>query len=202
MFEARECQRENDMRRTLISLILVFSPLHVTASNLDDTAWLIYDKGFKDYFLLRVDMKSSMTGSAWIAGGNFYAGRRVLWRQFKKFKASMLGGQLTIMREGGVPILVANFDAKKDEIFGSFVDSNGNTVGEFIGTLKGHTYHQMDLFQICRDTDGYGRPRGEYRCQNRGKDQHCEHGAFKRSATFFSLQNCLDLLESTASVLD
>ena len=37
------------------------------------------------------------------AGGNFYAGRRVIAR-LGKLKASMVGGGVTVMRNGGEPV--------------------------------------------------------------------------------------------------
>lgn len=190
------------MKPRLLTLLFLFhlclcSPL--ISAGPDDSSWLIYDKNYKDYFLLRIDMKTSLTGKAWIAGGNAYAGRRFLG--YGSLKVSMLGGGMTILKDGDQVLLVADFNHDRDEIQGRFLDENGNGQGDFFGALQGHTNHRMDLFQICRQADINGvysswRDGGKYQCLNRGRDEKCGHGAFQRPATFFSEQNCLDVLQS------
>lgn len=153
--------------------------------NPDNAAWLIFDKRYNDYFLLRVDMKTSKVGSVSIAGGNRYAGRRFTG-SYGRFGFNLLGGQFTVMRESE-PYMVGNFNQAGDEISGSFFDEDGKNTGDFVGSLQGHTDHQMDLYQICRlksDSDYY--------CANRGRDEICNVGSFRRSATFLTRSNCED----------
>ena len=132
----------------LISISVVMSQsASAIGVNPDNAAWLIFDKKYNDYFLLRVDMKTSRVGSAWIAGGNRYAGRRFTG-EYARFDLNLLGGQFTVSKSGARPFMVASFNKAGDEIYGSFLDAEGKNIGEFIGALKGHTDHQMDLFQI------------------------------------------------------
>ena len=173
---------------TLLISISIVMPQSASAIGVspDNAAWLIFDKKYNDYFLLRVDMKTSRVGSAWIAGGNRYAGRRFTG-EYARFDLNLLGGQFTVSKSGARPFMVASFNKAGDEIYGSFLDAEGKNIGEFIGALKGHTDHQMDLFQICRfDADS------KYYCANRGRDEACGVGSYRRSSTFFSRANCED----------
>ena len=66
------------MTRTLIAIaaLLLLVSLKGYPANPDNVAWLVYDVSYGDYFLLRVEMETTKTGVATVAGGNKYAGRR------------------------------------------------------------------------------------------------------------------------------
>ena len=79
------------MTKPLLAILLLLTvSLRGYSANPDDAAWLIYDVSYGDYFLLRIDMKTSRTGRANIAGGNRYAGRRFT-DEYGWFGVSALG---------------------------------------------------------------------------------------------------------------
>lgn len=179
------------MKSVSIGVILSLITLSVSAANPDNAAWLIFDKKNNDYFLLRVEMDTSKVGHATIAGGNEYAGRRYTG-QSTRFGINFLGGGFTVTKNGAKPYMFAILNSTGDEINGEFLDNDGNSDGEFVGTLKGFTTVEVDLFQLCKKK-GYN----DYQCVNRGKDERCELGAHSKSSTFFSLENCSDALATT-----
>ena len=175
--------------RTLIAIAalvaLLAHPLNSFSANPDDAAWLIYDVSYGDYFLLRIDMKTSMTGRANIGGGNRYAGRRFTG-QGGWFGVSMLSGNMSINKTGAEPFMVGIINARGDEYSGEFLKEDGSSAGRFVGALQGFTTHQMDLFQLCKEDKS-----DDFRCVNRGRDQRCEFGAYRSKSTFFTEKNCL-----------
>ena len=67
--------------RLLIAIAALVASVCAIAS---DGAWLIYDLKYKEYFLLRIDMKTSRTGEATVAGNNRFAGKRRMMMQKNK----------------------------------------------------------------------------------------------------------------------
>lgn len=170
--------------RYLIAFALMALSLRSFSANPDDAAWLIYDVSYGDYFLLRVEMKSSKTGYANVAGGNRYAGRRYT-DQGNRFGVSMLGGKVTLNRDGAVPFMVGSINAAGDEFSGEFLNASGASAGRFVGALQGHTSHQMDLYQLCKRESHQ-----DHTCANRGRDEGCRIGSHPTKSTFFTLENC------------
>ena len=186
-----------------VSVILVFGlalASFVEAANPDDATWLVYDKSYRAYFLLHVDMKTTRVGSAYIAGGNAWAGRRYTGHT-PRFAVNLLGGQFTVSKKGEIPFMKGNFNNARDEITGKFLDSDGNSKGSFTAVLKGHTYFSMDLYQICGG-DRWGGMiiggRNDLVCINRGQNQRCDYGGSRSSRTYFSRQSCLDELANVS----
>jgi hypothetical protein len=175
------------MTKPLLAILLLFTvSLRGYSANPDDAAWLIYDVSYGDYFLLRVDMKTSRTGRANIAGGNRYAGRRFTGHD-SRFGVSMLSGNMSINKGGAEPFMVGIINAGGDEYSGEFFNEDGSSAGRFVGALQGFTTHQMDLFQLCKE--------GKYDdfiCVNRGRYQMCGLGSYDAKSTFFTEKNCLD----------
>lgn len=176
------------MMRALIAIAalvgLATLPFNSSSASPDDASWLIYDVSYGDYFLLRVDMKSSMTGRATIAGGNHYAGRRFT-DEYGWFGVSMLSGKMSINKSGAKPFMVGSINAGGDEYSGEFFNEDGSSAGRFVGALQGFTTHQMDLFQLCKEHKHDG-----FRCVNRGRDQACKLGSYNSKSTFFTEENC------------
>ena len=173
------------MTKPLLAILLLLTvSLRGYTANPDDAAWLIYDVSYGDYFLLRVDMKSSMTGRAIIAGGNQYAGRRFT-DEYGWFGVSMLSGKMSINKSGAKPFMVGSLNAGGDEYSGEFFSEDGSSAGRFVGALQGFTTHQMDLFQLCKE-----HKHDAFRCVNRGRDQTCKLGSYNSKSTFFTEENC------------
>jgi hypothetical protein len=178
------------MTKPLLAILLLLTVcLRGYSANPDDAAWLIYDVSYGDYFLLRIDMKTTRTGTAEIAGGNHYAGRRAtgLSLRMNRFKVNITSGTLNISKKGAVPFMQGSINQAGDEYSGYFLNDNGKQVGRFVGALQGHTYHQMDLFQLCKRSSGKYDP---YQCVNRGNNQRCYHPRRNKKSTFFTKKNC------------
>ena len=176
------------MTKPLLAILLLLTVcLRGYSANPDDAAWLIYDVSYGDYFLLRIDMKTSRTGRANIAGGNRYAGRRFTDQsQGTWFGVSMLSGNLSINKTGAAAFMVGTINARGDEYSGEFLKEDGSSAGRFVGALQGFTTHQMDLFQLCKESRS-----DDFMCVNRGRDQKCEFGSYRSKSTFFTEKNCL-----------
>lgn len=162
--------------------LLCILPLPTYGANPDNAAWLIYDQSYGDYFLLRIEVKTSKTGYARIAGSNEWAGRRYTG-QYNRFDVNMLGGKLTINKEGATPFMTGRINERGDEFSGDFLAENGSVAGSFVGALQGHTTYKMDLFQLCRVRDRFA-------CVNRGQDESCAIGSHDERSTFFTEPNC------------
>ena len=116
------------MTKPLLAILLLLTVcLRGYSANPDDAAWLIYDVSYGDYFLLRIDMKTSRTGRANIAGGNRYAGRRFTDQsQGTWFGVSMLSGNLSINKTGAAAFMVGTINARGDEYSGEFLKEDGS----------------------------------------------------------------------------
>ena len=181
------------MFKSIIAIAALAASVCASAS---DGAWLVYDLRYKEYFFLRIDMKTSRTGEATIAGSNQYAGKRVVKMQknnnlvehFFSYKVNMLSGRLTINTTEMKPFMIASYNSAGDEISGEFFNGDGKSAGRFVGARKGESYHRMDLYQIC----SADRWREEtIRCANRGQNQSCGHIFHAGKSTFLDRENCL-----------
>ena len=175
------------IRAGVVLALIAISQISESA-NPDDGAWLIHDKVSQDFFILRVEMKTSKVGYATIAGGNRFAGRRNTG-QASRFGVNLLGGGFSVTKDGAEPFMMAGFNNNRDEIFGEFVDAQGNSIGDFTGTLLGYTTFQSDLFQICKNEGDEA-----YRCINRGRDERCDMADPRDGSTFLDEEECREAL--------
>ena len=191
--------------RTLIAIAALLAAFQATFASASEGAWLIYDLRYKEYFLLRIDMKTSRTGEATIAGSNQYAGKRVVKKQQigaghndlvenpHAYNVDTLSGRLTIRTSEMRPFMIASYNSAGDEISGEFFNRDGESAGRFVGARKGESYHRMDLYQICRPSVAPFVDDSAL-CVNRGQNQECYKIGYPGKNTFLDRENCLEEL--------
>ena len=118
--------------RSLIAIAAILVCVALSArsqsATQDNAAWLIYDVSYGDYFLLRVEMKTTKTGVATIAGGSKYAGRRYTGQNYE-FTVLMHDDGMTISKDVSTPFMVGKFNSYGDEFSGEFVKADGASGG-------------------------------------------------------------------------
>ena len=113
-------------------LLLLASNIAAPAGYKDDDAtWLVYDKKYRYYFLLKVQTETYMTGRADIVASDNY--RRARFDGDRRAsKVSFLSGGLQVRTRGDN--MEGIYNADRSEVEGEFI---GETGGSFTATYIG-----------------------------------------------------------------
>jgi hypothetical protein len=177
-------------RRLLTLLLLLASNIAVSAGYKDDDAtWLVYDKKYRYYFLLKVQTETYMTGRADIVASDNY--RRARFDGDRRAsKVSFLSGGLQVRTRGDN--LEGIYNADRSEVEGEFI---GETGGSFTATLIGHVDEQVSLFHVCSTEDS----ENPYQCTDIGKREFCRGVPSKYWRSYRSESECSQALQGKAA---
>jgi hypothetical protein len=141
-----------DKKMKKLFCLLTLSFLSTTSSAAgypeDNASWLLLDKKYGRYYVIRVTMDTYTTGTATVSqtSDNWYRFPAAKNR-LHKFKVSLLRGGFQLYSESfREPLIDAVFNADRSAFSGEFNDENG---GAFEANLKGATDTYVPIYKIC-----------------------------------------------------
>ena len=160
----------------------------------DNTSWLLLDKKYGRYYVIRVTMDTFTTGTATVSStsNNWYRFPAAKNR-LHKFKVSLLRDGFQLYSESfKEPLIDAQFNSDRSRFSGTFNDENGGT---FDAELRGATDTHVPIYGVCGSGPESSR---KYQCtdlMDYGIDaKSCEKNPTNKRA-YGELSSCLNSLK-------